>query len=63
MLDGLKETYNSLEVPIGPTVRSIQLLQEVLLETIKIEEVNINDTNILIAPFQYLINSLSEKNL
>ncbi len=63
VLDGLKETYNSLEVPIGPTVRSIQLLQEVLLETIKIEEVNINDTNILIAPFQYLINSLSEKNL
>ncbi|MBF2098744.1 MAG: allophycocyanin subunit beta, partial [Gloeomargaritaceae cyanobacterium C42_A2020_066] len=32
VLEGLRETYNSLGVPLGPTVRSIQLLKEVILE-------------------------------
>ena len=29
MLNGLKETYNSLGVPIGATVQSIQAMKEV----------------------------------
>jgi len=61
VLNGLKETYNSLGVPISPTIRSIQLLMEVMQENIG----SYNDTStkdIISEPFTYLIDSLSEKD-
>ena len=63
VLDGLRETYNSLEVPIGPTIRSIQILQNVIIETVNINQINLTDQNIIELPFQHLIQCLSEKNI
>ena len=34
VLNGLKETYNSLGVPVGATVRSVQAMKEVVSEMI-----------------------------
>lgn len=63
VLDGLKETYNSLEVPIGPTVRSIRILQEIIIEAVRVEGIELVQIKIIDEPFQYIINTLSEKNL
>lgn len=61
VLDGLRDTYNSLSVPIAPTVRVIQLLQDVVLDTIDSKD----DVSISIVsqPFQHLIKKLSEKDI
>lgn len=63
VLDGLRETYNSLEVPIGPTVRSIQLLRDIIAEVRVNEGIDLKQSNIIDQPFIYLINSLSEQNI
>jgi phycobilisome core component len=63
VLDGLRETYNSLEVPIGPTVRSIRILQEIITEAIRVEKIEILDKSIVDKPFQHIIKNLSEQNL
>jgi phycobilisome core component len=63
VLDGLRETYNSLEVPIGPTVRSIRILQEIITEAIRVEKIEILDKSIIEKPFQHIIKNLSEQNL
>ena len=61
VLNGLKDTYNSLGVPIAPTARSIQILQDVIQKEIN----NIYNINTLIIsePFQYLINTISEQDI
>lgn len=59
LLDGLRDTYNSLEVPIGPTIRSIQILEDVIFK--KTSE--IRQPAITSEPFQYIISSLSEQNI
>nr|YP_009297970.1 Allophycocyanin beta 18 subunit [Plocamium cartilagineum]AOM67908.1 Allophycocyanin beta 18 subunit [Plocamium cartilagineum] len=61
VLNGLKDTYNSLSVPIAPTIRSIQLLEEVIEK--KLESNNLKKKNIIREPFQFMIESLSEQNL
>ena len=61
VLNGLKETYNSLGVPIAPTVRSIQILQDIIQEEIS-SIYNINKL-LISEPFQYLINTISEQDL
>lgn len=61
VLNGLKETYNSLGVPIAPTARSIQILQNVIQEEIS-AVYNIN-TLLISEPFQYLINTISEQDI
>lgn len=63
VLDGLRETYNSLEVPIGPTVRSIELLRDIIIEATSNENLPISKFTLIDEPFIYLINSLSEKNI
>nr|WCH56289.1 allophycocyanin beta 18 subunit [Hypnea sp.] len=61
VLDGLKETYNSLSVPLGPTIRSIKLLEEIIQNELKF---NGPDLQLIISePFEYMINSLSEQNV
>lgn len=61
VLDGLRDTYNSLGVPIAPTARSIQILQEIIQEEIS-AIYNIN--KILISqPFQHLIQAISEQDI
>lgn len=61
VLNGLKDTYNSLSVPVAPTVRSIQLLQEIIEEELDLQ--SIKRTDIIQEPFQHLINALGEQDL
>lgn len=60
VLDGLKDTYNSLGVPIGPTVRSIQLLESIIEDQLLISIKNTKKFSC--QPFDYLIKSLSEQD-
>lgn len=61
VLEGLRETYNSLGVPPGPTVRGIQILKALAKE--QAAEAGIADTAFLDQPFDYMARELSEKNL
>nr|YP_010330337.1 allophycocyanin beta 18 subunit [Rhodella violacea]UNJ18053.1 allophycocyanin beta 18 subunit [Rhodella violacea] len=61
VLDGLRDTYNSLNVPIAPTLRVIQLLAEIIIE--KFGNENSQTIEIIKQPFEYLIKTLSEKNI
>nr|YP_009297601.1 allophycocyanin beta 18 subunit [Hildenbrandia rivularis]AOM67145.1 allophycocyanin beta 18 subunit [Hildenbrandia rivularis] len=56
VLDGLKDTYNSLGVPLAPTIRVIQLLEDILKEEVLIHYPEY--TKIVSEPFQYMINML-----
>ena len=58
LLDGLRETYLSLNVPIGPAVRSIQILKEVVLDKIRTTQIDI-----ITVPFDYITLSLSEQSI
>jgi phycobilisome core component len=60
VLEGLRETYNSLNVPIGPTVQGIQMMKEIVKE--KATEAGISDVSFLDGPFDYMTRELSEKN-
>ena len=54
VLDGLKDTYNSLQVPIAPTVKAINFLIEVILENL-----DPNDQFLIEEPFKYLTSALA----
>ena len=60
VLNGLKDTYNSLNVPLAPTIRVIQLLQDIIVEELLIS--NNEDKKIVAEPFQYMINSLIQQD-
>nr|YP_010902643.1 allophycocyanin beta 18 subunit [Hypnea nidulans]WCH54498.1 allophycocyanin beta 18 subunit [Hypnea nidulans] len=61
VLEGLKETYNSLNVPIGPTIRSIKILEEIIQNELEFTTPEIK--LIINEPFEHMINSLSEENI
>lgn len=61
VLDGLKDTYNSLSVPIAPTIRGIKLLQIVLEEIVNSE--NTLSKCIIKEPFEYMIQNLGEQDI
>lgn len=58
VLQGLRETYNSLGVPIGPTVRGIQIMKEMVKDLVA--EAGISDTSFIDAPFDHMSRELSE---
>ena len=58
VLQGLRETYNSLGVPIGPTVVGIQIMKD-MLKTMAAEN-GVEDTSVVDEPFEYMIRQLSE---
>ncbi len=58
VLQGLRETYNSLGVPIGPTVVGIQIMKDMLKEMAANN--GINDTKFIDEPFEYMTRQLSE---
>jgi phycobilisome core component len=58
VLQGLRETYNSLGVPIGPTVRGIQIMKETIKELIF--EAGVTDTSFVDEPFDHMTRELSE---
>lgn len=61
VLQGLRETYNSLGVPIGSTVVGIQIMKEVVKE--QVEAAGISDTAFVDQPFDYLTRELSEQDI
>nr|QCI05167.1 Allogcyanin beta 18 subunit [Centroceras clavulatum] len=61
VLDGLRDTYNSLSVPISPTIRSIQILEEVIKS--QLNNNLKNNKNFINEPFEYMIQSLSEQDI
>jgi phycobilisome core component len=61
VLQGLRETYNSLGVPIGPTVRGVQILKELVKEQLVAE--GITNTALTEQPFDHITRELSEKDL
>jgi phycobilisome core component len=58
VLQGLRETYNSLGVPIGPTVMGIQIMKNMLKEMAASQ--GIENTNFIDEPFEYMTRELSE---
>lgn len=58
VLQGLRETYNSLNVPIGPTVRGIQLMKEAVKAMAV--EAGVADTSFIDSPFEHLCRDFSE---
>ncbi len=61
VLQGLRETYNSLGVPIGPTVYGIGILKTLVQETVAEADVEVGDY--LAQPFDYMIAELSEQDI
>jgi phycobilisome core component len=61
VLQGLKETYNSLGVPIAPTVRGIQIMRD-LVKAIA-EEAGIINTAFVDQPFDHLAREFSEQDV
>jgi phycobilisome core component len=61
VLQGLRETYNSLGVPIGPTVRGIQIMKEIIKE--QVATAGVSDLAVVDQPFDYLSRDFSEQNV
>nr|YP_010713772.1 allophycocyanin beta 18 subunit [Galdieria phlegrea]WDA99854.1 allophycocyanin beta 18 subunit [Galdieria phlegrea] len=53
VLNGLKETYNSLGVPIAPIVRALNLMKKIIQKLLNKEA-----EYIVSLPFDYMMNSL-----
>jgi phycobilisome core component len=58
VLQGLRETYNSLGVPIGPTVVGIQIMKDLLKGLLA--DAGVNDTAFVDQPFDHMSRELSE---
>ena len=58
VLQGLRETYNSLGVPIGPTVRGIQIMKEIVKAMAA--DAGVENTAFIDEPFDHLGRELSE---
>jgi phycobilisome core component len=61
VLNGLDDTYKSLGVPTGPTVRSIALMADVVVEMLS--TAGIADAGVARAPFEHLCRGLADKNV
>jgi phycobilisome core component len=61
VLYGLRETYNSLGVPIGPTVVGIQIMKEIVQE--QVAAAGIEAGSFLDQPFDYITRELSETDI
>lgn len=61
VLQGLRETYNSLGVPPAPTVRGIQLMKDIVKQ--KVEAAGIEPGDWLDQPFDHMSRDLSETDV
>lgn len=61
VLQGLRETYNSLGVPIGPTVRGVQILKD--LVKAQVVGTGITNTAFVDEPFDHITRELSEQDV
>jgi len=63
VLNGLDDTYKSLGVPTGPTVRSIVLLGEVVAEMLLTNGAASDQLSTVLQPFDHLAKGLGETNV
>jgi phycobilisome core component len=63
VLNGLDDTYKSLGVPTGPTVRSIVLLGEVVSEMLLANGAASDQLATVLQPFDHLAKGLGETNV
>jgi phycobilisome core component len=61
LLAGLRDTFNSLGIPLGPTARSIQLMKNIVKE--KLVAAGIENTALVDEPFDYMTSELSEEDI
>ncbi len=61
VLQGLRETYNSLGVPIGPTVRGIQIMKDLVKE--QVAAAGVANTAFVDEPFDHITRELSEQDI
>jgi phycobilisome core component len=58
VLQGLRETYNSLGVPIGPTVVGIQIMKDMIKAMVA--DAGMEDTSFVDEPFDHMSSKLSD---
>lgn len=61
VLQGLRETYNSLGVPIGSTVRGIQIMKEIVKA--QASDAGVSNTSFIDQPFDHMTRELSEQDI
>jgi phycobilisome core component len=61
LLAGLKDTFNSLGIPLGVTARSVQLMKERSQQ--KLAAAQLGNPSFVNEPFDYIIRGLSERNI
>jgi phycobilisome core component len=61
VLQGLRETYNSLGVPIGPTIQGIQIMKDIVKA--QVGAAGIENTAFVDEPFDYMTRELSEEDI
>ena len=61
VLQGLRETYNSLGVPIGPTVVGIQIMKDTIKQMAT--DSGVEDTSFIDEPFDYMCRELSDVSI
>jgi phycobilisome core component len=61
VLQGLRETYNSLSVPIGPTVRGVQIMKDIAKELVA--AAGVGNTAFVDEPFDHITRELSETDV
>lgn len=62
LLAGIKDTYNSLGVPLGPVVKTLQILQTIIIRDLTNEN-DIVASKIIKKPFEHMLYTLSENNI
>ena len=61
VLQGLRETYNSLGVPIAPTVRGIQIMKEIVKE--QVTTAGVENASFVDQPFDHMTREFSERDI
>ena len=61
VLQGLRETYNSLGVPIGPTIQGIQIMKDIVKS--QVAATGVENTSFIDEPFDYMTRELSEQDI
>ena len=58
VLQGLRETYNSLGVPIAPTVQGIQIMKQMVKDMAS--DAGVGDASFIDQPFDFICREVSE---
>jgi len=61
VLQGLRETYNSLGIPIAPTVVGIQIMKDIVKSLVA--DSGIEDTSFVDAPFDHMARKFGDASL